>query len=132
MPKPVVDQLEIVEIHEQNSDSSEVALGSREGSLQAVGEQGTIRQTGQWIVECQLLELPLEVLAFGDVATGQHQARHRAIVQKVVRDHLEFAPGSIRVAESEFSLHVCAGMVLSLRKKRPCRVLIVRMHKCEC
>jgi hypothetical protein len=42
MAKPIVDQLEIVQVDKQNWDASELPISSGEGALQPVLEEGTI------------------------------------------------------------------------------------------
>jgi hypothetical protein len=64
----VVYNLEVVEVHEQNSDLTLPPLGARERVLEAVHEQGPVRQAGQGVVEGLVLEALLERLALGDVA----------------------------------------------------------------
>jgi hypothetical protein len=54
-PETVVDQLEIVEIDEQDGDTSKQAVRARQRALQSIRKQSAIRQTSECIMKGQLL-----------------------------------------------------------------------------
>jgi hypothetical protein len=67
MPKAVIYNLEVVQVHEQNRDLAGSPVGTSQGAFEAIYEQRPVRQPGDQIVECLMLQLLLEGFAFGDV-----------------------------------------------------------------
>jgi hypothetical protein len=95
--KPIVDQLEVIEVDEQDSDTAELSICSGKRLLQPIGQQGTIRQASQRVMERHLLELSLERLALSDIAIGHDDAVHGGLIQQVVRNYLEVMPRTPRM-----------------------------------
>jgi len=115
--KAIVDEFEVIDVDEQDGEASELAIGAGEGSLQPIGQQSTIRQASQRVMKRQLLQLPLEGLALGDVAASEDNPGYGRLIEKVVDDHLEVMPGTVRVEEAELSRHICARLIQGLVKK---------------
>ena len=72
VPKTVIDQLEIVEVQEQDSQRRQGPSSASQGMFEAVPEQGPVGQPGERIVEGLVLERLLERLALRHVAKRQH------------------------------------------------------------
>src|ERR671917_1630217 len=70
MAQRVVDNLEVVQVHEQHRELALSPPRANQGMLQAVHEQGTVGQPGQPVVECLILQPLLEGFALGDVVDG--------------------------------------------------------------
>src|SRR6266851_5548476 len=96
---------------------SPTEIGARKGSLQPISQQRTIRQASQRVMKRQLLQLPLEGLALGDVAAGEDNPGYGRLIEKVVDDHLEVMPGTVREEEAELSRHICARLIQGLVQK---------------
>jgi hypothetical protein len=63
----VVDNLEVVQVHEQHRNLDVSPSGTLQGELQAVEEQGPVRQPGQGVVERLVGQLFLELPPLGDL-----------------------------------------------------------------
>ena len=93
----VVHGLEVVEVDEEDGDAAALANGARQRVLEAVLEQGAVREPGQAVVEGQVAELALEPLAVGDVAAGENAAR---IVSELAPHPLEDDPRALPRGEA--------------------------------
>lgn len=78
MTVAVVDRLEIVEIEIADSQQFVVPARLRQPLLQAVGEQGAIRQAGERIEKGQALQLAPGFLVAGDVGEDRDIVRNHA------------------------------------------------------
>ena len=67
----------------------------------AVAEEGPVRQAGERVVECLVLQLVLEALALGHVAIIEEDTPDRGIVGQVEADRVHPVPAAIRVAQPE-------------------------------
>ena len=81
MAQRVVDGLEVVEVEEQDGRHLATSTSTRQGVLDAVGEQGPVGEPGQWVVECLVAELGLEfgpvrhVMGVDDEPTDRRDSR---------------------------------------------------------
>jgi hypothetical protein len=85
--------------------------------LETIYEQRPVRQPGERIAERLMAELLLEDLAFGDVPGGDHHAPHGRVVEQVVCDVLEVAPGAVPVGCSELQGRVKPGYFQDVGKR---------------
>ena len=92
----VVDVLEVVQVDEQHGQVGLVGTG--QGVLDPLGEQGPVGQAGQAVVERLVDELGLQLLAVGDVAGVQHQPADVGVLEQVGGDRLGVQPGAVTVA----------------------------------
>src|SRR5215218_2713184 len=106
MPKTVVYNLEVVQVHEQHRDLAASPVDTDEGVFEAIHEQRAVRQPGKQIVERLIAELLYEGFAFGDVPGVDHHTPHSRVVEQVVYDMLEVAPRAILVWHSELQARV--------------------------
>ena len=67
MAEPVVDVLEVVEVHEQDREAVRRACAPNERVREAIHEEDPVRQAGERVVQRLVAELVLEVLAIADV-----------------------------------------------------------------
>ena len=51
MPEAVVDQLEVVDVQEHHGGVRHVRMAARQDVAEAIEEQGTVREPGQWVVQ---------------------------------------------------------------------------------
>ena len=100
MPQTVVDQLEVVEIEEQDSQRRQRPSGAGQRVLQPVPEQGPVGQTAQGIVEGLVLELLLQTLAFRYVTQREDDAFDGRVPEQVVGHDLHVPPGPVAVADA--------------------------------
>src|SRR5260370_27745133 len=106
MAKPIVDQFEVVDIDEEDGDTAKLSLGSGKGSLQPIGQQCTVRQASQRVMKRQLLQLPLEGLAFGDVAASEDNPGYGGVIEKGVDDYLQVMPPTHLLEKAKLRRHV--------------------------
>ena len=69
----VVDELELVEVHAQQTGCATTAPGGVQGLVQQVLSAHTVRQAGQRVVECQVFGLLAPCLLARQVDMGIHQ-----------------------------------------------------------
>src|SRR3712207_5393207 len=81
MPKTVVYNLEVVQVHEQHGDRVASPLRTTRGVFEAIHEQRPVRQPSERIVERLMVQLLLEGFAFSDILEDHHCARHLAILE---------------------------------------------------
>ena len=91
----VVDELEVVEIHEQHRSAAVDALGPFEPVVQALAQQGSVGQAGERIVQGLVTDVLLGALALDRV--GQHVG-HGLEKDHVVRAEI---PARARVGAQE-------------------------------
>src|SRR5206468_1759505 len=58
MPHAIVDELEIVDVHEHDADQMTVRAGPVDRHVEQLEEMAAVRQSGQRVTLCQLLEAP--------------------------------------------------------------------------
>ena len=75
----VVDGLEPVEVDEQHAEHAIVPSDAGERLLEPVGEHHAVRQAGERIVGCPVLELGLGACPLGDVLDADDGAADRAV-----------------------------------------------------
>ena len=102
MTEALVDDLEVVEVHEEHADVVAAAFGAGERVLDPVDEQCPVRQVGQRVVQRQSPHLGVELLALGDVAHGEHQSADTGDTPHVGGDDLEVAPAPVCMAHMPF------------------------------
>ena len=101
MPVRVVDDLEVVDIHEECGDRGARPLGMRERVVDAVTEERAIREPGERVVEGVVFELVEEGLALRDVARREDDAADVLVVQQVGGQCLGVEPGSVGAAKRD-------------------------------
>src|SRR5215203_6857922 len=106
MPKAVVYNLEVVKVCKQHRDPGASPVGASQGAFEAIHEQRPVRQPGKQIVERLIAELLYQGFALGDVPGVDHHTLHSRVVEQVVYDMLEVAPGAILVWHSELQARV--------------------------
>ena len=74
MSERIVDGLEIVQVDEQQRHRGIVTARQREHALEALGQERAIGQAREHVVPCEILDMRLRPLAFGNVA--QHAQAH--------------------------------------------------------
>ncbi len=79
----VVDRLEVVEVEEDHGDARVLARRAGERVVDAVGEQRSVGQPGDGVVEGLVRELLLERRALAGVAAVEHDAAHVLVVAEV-------------------------------------------------
>jgi hypothetical protein len=85
----VIDVLEVVKIKEHHGHPMSAPLRQRQGVLDAVAEQASVRKQRQRIMKRQVPQLLLERLALADVAEVKRESAHRRIVRQIAADYLE-------------------------------------------
>ena len=80
MPEAVVDQLELVEVQEEHRDRGSATVGDREGVLEAIEEEVSVRQPGEGIVERLVLGALLGRPALDGVGEDVGDRLHEADV----------------------------------------------------
>ena len=93
MAQGVVEGFEIVQVDEQQGPGMGVMLADFQRHLQAVQQQATVGQPGEWVVKGQALDLVLCRLALGNVAHGAHVVADRAILRQHRADAEPFRIG---------------------------------------
>ena len=88
----VVDRLEVVEVEQQDRQRLAVVTLPLQGVVDAVVEQGPVRQAGHGVVEGLVLQLLLERALLADVAGVQHDAGDVRVGGQVVGGHLDGQP----------------------------------------
>ncbi len=78
VPQAVVDPLEPVQVEKADLESPPVARGFADGVLNAVGQQGPVRQARQGVVGSLVLQAGFELAARGDVAQNYLHRGHAA------------------------------------------------------
>ncbi len=69
--------------------------------VDAIAEEGAIRQPGKRVVEGLVGELILERTALGDVVCGEHEAAHRQVVEHIAHHALDDTPVPVPMPEPE-------------------------------
>ena len=80
VPERVVHRLEVVEIDEEHRHRAGVAAGSADGAGEAVGEQRSVGEPGERVVERAVAEVVLVLSAFRDVAGVDDQTLDLRVV----------------------------------------------------
>jgi hypothetical protein len=111
MAVEVVHRFETVQVDEQQSQAPAESAPSPNGLFEVFGEQGTVGQSGQWVVERLVAQLLLEVLLIGDVTTVEYQATHARLMKEVGDVGLEVTPRAVTVTDSPLGNHFTAGIV---------------------
>ena len=93
----VVDRLEIVEVEEDHRECGLLAPRAGQRVPDALVEQRAVGEIGDRIVERLVLELLLEGLALADVASVEHDAAHRLVLEQVGAEDLELPRRSVMV-----------------------------------
>ena len=105
MTEAVVDRLEVVHVEEEQGEVEAGSARALERVHHAVGQQRTIREARQRIVERLVRELVLELAAVADVVRGEDEPAHGRVVEEVAHHALDGAPGAVFVSEPELQLH---------------------------
>ena len=83
MPEAVVDHLEAVEVEEEHrEEAASAALGARAGALEAVEEEGAVRQAGERIVDLAVGDVGLRAGEAAGLAVLALSATPRASIQR--------------------------------------------------
>ncbi len=75
VPIPVVERFEVIQIEKHQRPKTPRASAGNKGLVQAVVEQSSIGQLGQWVVEGQLAHLVFHLFALGDVLNRAMQGQ---------------------------------------------------------
>jgi hypothetical protein len=75
----IVDILELVEIEYQQPCPPIIPLGFVQSLLQAIEEQGPVRQAGEGVVEGEITGAFLHPATFGDVPADPREPDHGAL-----------------------------------------------------
>ncbi len=67
MAQAVVDDLEVVQVHEDDRDPALPSPGARDGVLQPIQELGAVGEAGESVVEGLVFDPGLQPFPFGDV-----------------------------------------------------------------
>ncbi len=70
--------------------------------LDAVCEESSVRERGDWIVERLVCELFLERLPFADISAVQDDATNMLVLEQVCVLDFELEPGSVVMLERAF------------------------------
>ena len=126
VPVPVVDHLEVVEVHQQQREPGAVVVGQRR--VEPLHEQRAVREPGERVVVGLVGQPVGELVAVADVVQGQHRALERAPVELADGGDLEPAPAAVRATQPALDEAVAA---LAL-EHRPDRVegaaLVLGVH----
>lgn len=95
---PVVDHLEVVEVHEQQGRPLLVAVPQR--LPDAAHQQCPVRQPGQRVVVGLVRQPVGQSTALADVVQGEHGARELLLGQLPDRGHLEPPPATVGAADT--------------------------------
>ena len=95
--------------------------------LDAVCEESSVRERGDWIVERLVCELLLERLPFADISAVQDDATNMLVLEQVCVLDFELEPGSVVMLERAFDdvrlgAAACVGLAdagQDLREPRP-------------
>ena len=86
----------------------------------------------QGLVELLLsAELPLGLLALGDVAEGDHHAAHGGLVEQVVADPLDATPRAVGVPQAQVERRLHARLVVSSSVEGPDTTRVLGVHEGE-
>ena len=97
----VVDLLEPVEVHQQEADRAGAAARRRQGTVEPVGEQRAVGQSGERIVQGLVGEGVLDSLALADVARDDDDAFDVGVGEEVVGGGLDRHPRAVGVGHAE-------------------------------
>ena len=112
---PVVDHLEVVEVHQQQREARAVVV--RQRRVEPLHEQRAVREPGQGVVVGLVGQPVGELAAVADVVQGQHRALERAPVELPDGGDLEPAPAAVGAAQP--ALHeAVAALALEHRPDR--------------
>jgi len=100
MAERVVDRLEVVQVHEQDRDRLVIPGLSLERVVDAIPEQGAVREAGDRVVEGLVRQLFLERLALRDVPRVEDDAPHVRVVEQVHEQRLDAEPAAVTVVEA--------------------------------
>ena len=98
MAQRVVDLLEVVEVDEQDREALVLRVAGVQRVLEAVDEQGAVREPGEHVVERAVRELLLERDTVGHVARVHDDAADGGIVEQVGVPVLDVAVAAVAVA----------------------------------
>ena len=99
MAEAVVDGLEVVEVHEDDSELAVLPPGASHGMPHPLAEQRPVGQVGHRVVEGLVGELLLERLALADVAAVEDDAADVLVVEQIRVEDLELADAPVAVAQ---------------------------------
>ena len=88
VPEGVIDRLEAIEVQHEHGEHGAVAPRMPHGLMQAIGEQGAVRQSGEAIGVCQIDELLLGVVLLGDIP-GEHDNGGFTVEHGAFQAHLQ-------------------------------------------
>ena len=92
MPHAVVDGLEVVEVEEEDADvPALVPRGAVERVGDPIGEEGSVREPGEVVLEGPSLELRLERQPVGDVTERDDEAADDVVREEVAAGALDRA-----------------------------------------
>ncbi len=89
VPEAVVDHLEAIQVEEEHGNGDAAPAGAGERLGEAVHEQGSVGQAGQWVVERQVSQLLLRPVPLGDV---HRHAAHESPPGQVLEGKLQRQP----------------------------------------
>ena len=131
MAEGVVDLLEAVEVHQQQTHRPSPPSRGGERPVEAVGQQRAVGQTGQGIVQGLVGELVLDTLAFADITRDDDDALDVGVAEQVVGRGLHRHPRAVGVCHAELHGvdHAGAGHAFAQGSRH--RVDVVGMHEVE-
>jgi hypothetical protein len=105
MPHGVVDCLEVVDVQEEDAvDTFLSMLRRRPGVFQPMPQQLAVGKAGECVVQCLEVQLPLMLVALGDIADVEHHPGHRRVVEPVGQLRPDVMPAAVAVLEPAFDV----------------------------
>ena len=104
MTQAVVDGLEVVDVDEQHGDRVPAPRGTVESVADTIGEERSVRQTGEGVVECLMDELILQLASLGDVVRGDDDALDGRVVEQVADHAFDRSPTTVTMTKAELEL----------------------------
>ena len=102
--KAVVHLLEAVEVDEEDGNELARPLGTSEGLIEPITEQGSIRQAREVVVERLVRQLLFELDSFRDVSRVENDATDPSFLAQVGHVRLQMPPfaGCVEHSKDDF------------------------------